>query len=91
MSLTAIETATSSTSITGAEAETVIEVVTALDALTTAQYGEDLGDSAILSLAAQLVKITIVTACKKLSDEQKVKVSSTFSCFLIFFSFLRLN
>ena len=72
LSLTAIEAATSSTSTTGAEAETVLEVVTALDALTTAQYGEDLGDTAILSLAAQLVKITVVTACKELSEEQKV-------------------
>ena len=78
LSLTAIETAKSSTSSTGAEEETVVEVVTALDALATAQYGEDLSDTAIISLAAQLVKITIVKACKELSEEKKVILFNVF-------------
>ena len=85
LSLTAIETAKSSTSSTGAEEETVVEVVTALDALATAQYGEDLSDTAIISLAAQLVKITIVKACKELSEEKKVILFHVFSAKFLFF------
>ena len=58
LSLTAIETAIQSTSTTGVEERTILELVTGIEAFSAALYGPDLSDTIIQTLAAQLVKVT---------------------------------
>ena len=73
LSLTAIETAVKSTSNTGVEERTILEVVAGIEAFSVALYGPDLKDTVIQNLASQLVKITLVSENKQISEESQVK------------------
>ena len=73
LSLSAIETALQSTSSTGVEERTVLELVTGIEAFSAALYGPDLSNTIIQTLSAQLVKVTIVSASIQISDETKVR------------------
>lgn len=58
---------------TGASGNTVLEVVTSIEALSVALYGPDLSNTIIQELCAKLVKITIVKASQTLTTAQKVR------------------
>ena len=73
LSLSAIETALQSTSSTGVEERTVLELVTGIEAFSAALYGSDLSNTIIQTLSAQLVEVTIVSANIQISDETKVR------------------
>ena len=58
--------------IEGASAETIVELVSSIEALSVALYGPDLSNTVIQEICAKLVKETIVTASQTLSTTQKV-------------------
>ena len=72
-SVTAVNTALSSSSSEGASGSKVIEFVHSVEALSASLYGADLEKTIIQSVALDLVKITIVTASAKLTDTEKVR------------------
>ena len=71
-SVTAVNTALSSSSSDGVSGSKVIEFVHSVEALSASLYGADLEKTIIQSVALDLVKITIVTASAKLTDTEKV-------------------
>jgi len=69
--LTAVNTAISSTSTTGKSGAKVIQFVHSVEAMAASLYGADLEKTIIQSVALDVVKITMVTASAKLTATEK--------------------